>query len=188
MKKNILLIGCLVVIASCGRYSKVVDLPKKDQMQENSRIYGEVDGPARQSKNTYPTPADAADQSARIKEILFNGNKPVSAPVAQEEDHPFGVRVVFDLAQPIPTDDRVDLLANVRVLGRAVPVYRKRLRPLLPACHNGMIYNIGYALWFPGTFYLFCCRNGLKGILIYICMDKIPKDVREFMTKPEEGR
>lgn len=88
MKKNILLIGCLVVIASCGRYSKVVDLPKKDQMLENPRIYGEVGGPAKQSKNTYPTPADAADQSARIKAIMFNGNKPVSAPVAQAVSTP----------------------------------------------------------------------------------------------------
>jgi hypothetical protein len=88
MKKNILLIGCLVVIASCGRYSKVVDLPKKDQKEENPRVFGEVDGPALQSKVTYPTPADAADQSARIKEILFNGKKPVSAPVAQEVSAP----------------------------------------------------------------------------------------------------
>jgi hypothetical protein len=88
MKKNILLFGCLVVIASCGRYSKVVDLPKKDQMLENPRIYGDVDGPPKQSKNTYPTPADAADQSARIKDILFNRKKPVTAPVAQEVSVP----------------------------------------------------------------------------------------------------
>ncbi|HOY94802.1 MAG TPA: hypothetical protein PK509_03630 [Catalimonadaceae bacterium] len=88
MKKNILLIGCLVVMASCGRYSKVVDLPKKDQKQENPRVFGEVEGPALQSKVTYPAPADAADQSARIKEILFNGKKPVSAPVAQEVSAP----------------------------------------------------------------------------------------------------
>jgi len=88
MKNNILLIGCLVVIASCGRYSKVVDLPKKDQMLENPRVYGDVDGPAKQSKNTYPVPADAADQSARIKEILFYGKKPVTASVAQEVSAP----------------------------------------------------------------------------------------------------
>ena len=57
-------------------------------MQENPRIYGDVDGPAKQSKNTYATPADAADQSARIKEILFNGKKPVSTPVAQAVSAP----------------------------------------------------------------------------------------------------
>jgi hypothetical protein len=88
MKKNILLIGCLVVMASCGKYSRVVDLPKKDQMQENPRVYGELDGPAKQSKNTYPTPADAADKSARIKEIMFYGKKPVSTPVSQEVSAP----------------------------------------------------------------------------------------------------
>ena len=39
-----------------------------------------------------------------------------------------------------------------------------------------------------GDLYLSCCRNILKGIVIYICMDKIPEDVREFMTKSEEER
>ncbi len=40
-------------------------------MAANPRIYGEVEGPARQSKQTYATPADAADRSVKIKDILF---------------------------------------------------------------------------------------------------------------------
>jgi hypothetical protein len=85
MKKHILFIGACLALASCGRYSQVRELPQKDEMQANSRVYGEVDGPARQSKQSYPTPADAADRSAKIKTIMFgkavaNQKENTSAP------------------------------------------------------------------------------------------------------------
>lgn len=88
MKKNLLLVGALVVMASCGRYSQVVDLPKKEQMEENSRVYGEVDGPARQSKQTYANPADAADRSAKIKDIMFGTGQTATDIAAQEASAP----------------------------------------------------------------------------------------------------
>lgn len=71
MKKEILLSGLVVVLMSCGRYSQVRELPQQEEMKANSRVYGDVGGPARQSKQTYPTPADAAERSIQIKEKLF---------------------------------------------------------------------------------------------------------------------
>lgn len=88
MNKNLLLVGVLVVMASCGRYSQVVDLPKKEQMEANPRVYGEVDGPARQSKQTYTNPADAADRSAKIKDILFGTGQSAADIAAQEASAP----------------------------------------------------------------------------------------------------
>ena len=84
MKNRFLLPGMLLILASCGRYSKVVKDPNKEMKMENPRVYGEVGGPARQSKQTYPAPADAADKSARIREIMF-GDKKTAAQIAAEE-------------------------------------------------------------------------------------------------------
>lgn len=86
MKKNSLLIGVLIVAASCARYSQVRETAKKEEMKENSRIYGEVDGPARQSKATYPTPPDAATRSADIHDLMFGKGKPVVAVVEAKAD------------------------------------------------------------------------------------------------------
>ncbi len=75
MKKQFLQICCLVVLASCGRYSQIAKEPNKEIKKENPRVYGEVDGPARQSKQTYAAAPDAAEKSARIKDVLFGNNK-----------------------------------------------------------------------------------------------------------------
>lgn len=71
MKKEILVSGLVVLLTSCGRFSQVRELPQQEEMKANPRVYGEVGGPARQSKQTYATPADAAEKSIRIKEKLF---------------------------------------------------------------------------------------------------------------------
>jgi len=83
MKKNILYIGALVVMASCGRYSQVMEDAKKEDMRENSRVYGEVDGPARQSKNTYTAAPDAAEKSANMKDLMFGNGKSVESAKPQ---------------------------------------------------------------------------------------------------------
>ena len=75
-------------MASCGRYSKVVEAPGKDVKESNRRIFGEVDGPALQSKNTYATPPDAADKSAHIREVLFGRKKSAAAIAAEEASSP----------------------------------------------------------------------------------------------------
>jgi hypothetical protein len=90
MNKNLFIVGILLVMSSCGKYSQVVDQPKKDEKEANTRIFGEVDGPAKQSKITYPTPPDAADKSVKIHAKMFGKeNKPaaenagtVSAPAS----------------------------------------------------------------------------------------------------------
>jgi hypothetical protein len=74
MKKQFLQTCCLVILASCGRYSQVVKEPNKEIKTENPRVYGEVDGPARQSKQTYAAAPDAAEKTARLRELMF-GNK-----------------------------------------------------------------------------------------------------------------
>lgn len=86
MKKNSLLFGILIVAASCGRYSQVRETAKKEEMKENERIYGEVDGPARQSKVTWPNPSDAAARSAEIHEIMFGKGKPKAAATEAPQD------------------------------------------------------------------------------------------------------
>jgi hypothetical protein len=84
MKNRILLPGMVLILASCGRYSQVVKEPNKEMKMANARVYGEVGGPARQSKQTYPAAADAAEKSARIREVMF-GNKKSAAQIAAEE-------------------------------------------------------------------------------------------------------
>jgi hypothetical protein len=85
MTKNILIAGILVVTASCGRYSKVLDLPKKEEYKENTRVYGEHGAPAHQSKNTYTAAPDAAEKSVKIKEILFGTAVANSQETAQNQ-------------------------------------------------------------------------------------------------------
>ena len=86
MKKNSLLIGILIVAASCDRYSQVMETAKKEEMKENSRIYGDVDGPARQSKATYPAPPDLAAKSAEIHELMFGKGKPAMPSTGAKPD------------------------------------------------------------------------------------------------------
>jgi hypothetical protein len=74
----------LIAVVSCGRYSQIAKDPTKEVKKQNPRIYGEVDGPARQSKQSYAAAPDAADKSARIREIMF-GNKKSAAQIAAEE-------------------------------------------------------------------------------------------------------
>ena len=82
--QSIILPILLLSLVSCGRYSQIAKDPTKEVKKQNPRIYGEVDGPARQSKQTYAAAPDAADKSARIREIMF-GNKKTAAQIAAEE-------------------------------------------------------------------------------------------------------
>ena len=84
MKNRYLFPVLLLSLMSCGRYSKITSEPNNEIKKQNPRIYGEVGGPARQSKQTYPAAADAADKSARIREVMF-GNKKSAAQIAAEE-------------------------------------------------------------------------------------------------------
>ncbi len=60
-----------VVTTGCDTYSHPTPQLDKAQMKKNEYVYGEVDGPARQSKNTYPTNPDAAAKAADMKKKLY---------------------------------------------------------------------------------------------------------------------
>ncbi len=75
MKRYLIILTLLPVLASCGRYSHNQHAPQKDELQANTRIYGDFEQPARQSKNKYENPSDANDRSAHIKEVMFGKDK-----------------------------------------------------------------------------------------------------------------
>lgn len=62
----------LPVLAGCGKHSQVREDAKKEYMSSKPEIYGEVGGPAKQSKNTSTTNPDAPARSAVLKEKLFS--------------------------------------------------------------------------------------------------------------------
>jgi hypothetical protein len=72
--------GLLILIVAaasqfaCGRYSKVTELPKEEEMKKNERVYGDVGEPARQSKNTYPDDPDAAGKAVEIRKRIQEVN------------------------------------------------------------------------------------------------------------------
>jgi hypothetical protein len=63
--------GCMLVFTSCGKYSGRTPLPTKDQMSNNEWVYGNPEGPARQTLNTYPTNPDAIGRATEIRQMLF---------------------------------------------------------------------------------------------------------------------
>jgi hypothetical protein len=73
----------LVVGTSCGRYSQPIPPATKEEMEENPRVYGKVDGPAEQSLNKYETDPDAATQAAVLKAQLFGRAKDTAIAVAK---------------------------------------------------------------------------------------------------------
>jgi hypothetical protein len=61
----------LMVLASCGKYN--YNKPEdEDKMRAQPEIYGEVNGPAKHTKNTYPTNPAAAERSNKIKTLLYS--------------------------------------------------------------------------------------------------------------------
>jgi hypothetical protein len=66
---SILSVG--VATTSCDTYSYPTPQPDKAQMKGNEYVYGDVGGPAKQSKNTYPTNPDAAANALNIKKKLY---------------------------------------------------------------------------------------------------------------------
>ena len=79
---SILSVG--VATTGCDTYSYPTPQPDKAQMKANERTYGDVDGPAKQSKNTYPTNPDAVVRALEIKKKLYaddpNGYSKWNAP------------------------------------------------------------------------------------------------------------
>lgn len=85
MKKTVLFLALatlmMINLSSCGRYNFIKEVSKEEK-ESRPRIYGEVDGPALQSKNTYPTDPDLAKNAALIKAKLFNDDVPAVKELA----------------------------------------------------------------------------------------------------------
>jgi len=74
--KGFILLFILVttmILSSCGKYNFLKTVSEQDK-KDHPEIYGEVGGPALQTKNTYPTNPDAATRSAVLKQLLFDEN------------------------------------------------------------------------------------------------------------------
>lgn len=60
----------VVVFTACDKYNHAKEVTKQDRMAD-SRTYGEVDGPALQSKKTYPTNPEAAGKATELRAKMF---------------------------------------------------------------------------------------------------------------------
>ena len=65
--------GVIIVLSSCGKYNFLKPISEQDK-KDHPEIYGEVGGPALQTKNTYAANPDAAQHSAVLKQLLFDEN------------------------------------------------------------------------------------------------------------------
>ncbi len=66
----VLVLGMSLV--ACGKYNYTEPLTE-DEKAKNERVYGDVGGPARQSKNQYDVPDDLNARVADIKVKLYGG-------------------------------------------------------------------------------------------------------------------
>lgn len=79
-----LLFVCMAFTTSCevDRYNALTD-KSKDHRAKDSRVYGDGKGqPARQTKQTYPDPADGQARADAVKEKFYGksgGNAPAPA-------------------------------------------------------------------------------------------------------------
>jgi hypothetical protein len=74
----------------CDTYSHPIEPASKEEMKKNERVYGEVDGPAQQSLNTYEADPEVATKAAVLKAKLFGQAPPATAAA--------GAPVVIDTA------------------------------------------------------------------------------------------
>lgn len=85
---HLIIFSFLISLASCGygKYNASSSVPDKRVEFENAKVYGDGKGqPARQTKQTYPTPPGAGDRVNSIKEKLY-GKPKATAPEATEAD------------------------------------------------------------------------------------------------------
>lgn len=67
---SLLAIAILFVFASCDRYHHLSEVNEKE-MAKKERIYGDVGGPARQTKNTYPDNPDLIELKQQTLEAMY---------------------------------------------------------------------------------------------------------------------
>lgn len=67
---------CVLALTSCGRYNYASE-PSTEDKKANEAIYGEVGGPAKHTKNTYPDNPEASAKAAELRTKMWNN---VTAP------------------------------------------------------------------------------------------------------------
>lgn len=78
MRKGLTTLAVLCILpvgltmTGCDTYSYPTPLPTKEEMSDNSYVYGDPEGPPRQTKNTYPANPDAVTRAGEIKAKLFS--------------------------------------------------------------------------------------------------------------------
>ncbi|OJJ15649.1 hypothetical protein BKI52_37840 [marine bacterium AO1-C] len=80
---HLIIFSALFSLASCGygKYNASSAVADKKVNYEDSRVYGDgKEQPARQTKQTYPTPENAGDRMNKIKDKLYG--KPKAAEAA----------------------------------------------------------------------------------------------------------
>ncbi|HAS43161.1 MAG TPA: hypothetical protein DCS93_21960 [Microscillaceae bacterium] len=84
---HLIIFSALFSLASCGygKYNASSAVADKKVDYKNDRVYGDgKDQPARQTKQTYPTPEGAGDRMNTIKDKLYG--KPKAAKVENDSD------------------------------------------------------------------------------------------------------
>lgn len=67
--KSIILLAAVSIATSCG--SKYAKLKIKDANDKNLIVYGEIDGPARQLKNTYPSATpETIEKASKFRKLV----------------------------------------------------------------------------------------------------------------------
>lgn len=68
---TVLAAGCLMFFTSCGKYNGRTPLPTTDQMSQNEWVYGDPQGPARQSLNSYPVNPESVGKAMDLRDMMY---------------------------------------------------------------------------------------------------------------------
>lgn len=82
---RLLLAACAIALlgtTGCDTYSFPSKPDNEEQMKQNTRVYGDVGGPAKQSLNKYEADPDAAVKSADLRNKLIAEAEGMDAPKA----------------------------------------------------------------------------------------------------------
>lgn len=80
---RLLLAACAIALlgtTGCDTYSFPSKPDTEEQMKENTRVYGEVGGPAKQSQNKYEADPEAPAKAADLKAKLLAEAEGTEAP------------------------------------------------------------------------------------------------------------
>lgn len=86
---RLLLAACALVLlgtTGCDTYSFPSKPDNEEQMKQNTRVYGDVGGPAKQSLNKYEADPDAPAKAADLRNKLIAESEGLDAPKALDSN------------------------------------------------------------------------------------------------------